>query len=121
MAAGGALGSLARFLLSNLVHTLFPMRFPLATLTVNLVGSLVIGILYVLIAERGVVHADWRSVAIVGFLGAFTTFSTFSLETVTLLEHGMAAEALGNVLLSVVLCVGAAWGGIWLTRMLMTA
>ena len=62
VAAGGASGAVARYLLSNAVHALVPMRFPLATLGVNLLGSLLIGILYVLIAERGVLHPEWRSV-----------------------------------------------------------
>ena len=84
-------------------------------------GSVLIGVLYVLIAERAVLHADWRSIAMVGFLGAYTTFSTFSLETVTLLEHGLAGQALGYMLASVLLCVGGAWAGIVLTRLLLTS
>lgn len=108
VAFGGAFGALARYLLSGALHTLLPMRFPLATLCVNLIGSFVIGILYVLIAERGVLHPDWRSVAMVGFLGAFTTFSTFSLEVVVLLEHGHVGEALLYVLASTLLCIAAA-------------
>jgi CrcB protein len=85
---------------------------------VNLSGSFVIGLMYVLIAERAVLHADWRSIATVGFLGAYTTFSTFALETVTLLEHGFAGHALGYMLASVLLCVGGAWAGIVLARLL---
>ncbi len=116
VALGGALGALTRFGLSNLVQGLWAPRFPLATLGINGVGSCAIGVLYVLIAERGVLHADWRNVAMVGFLGAFTTFSTFSLETVTLLESGRGMEAFAYVALSVLLCTGGSWGGIWLAR-----
>ena len=119
-AEGGASGALARYLLCNALHALVPMRFPLATLGVNLLGSLLIGILYVLIAERGVLHPEWRSVVMVGFLGAFTTFSTFSLEAVTLLEHGLGAQALAYIVASVVLCIGAAWAAILLTRLVWT-
>ena len=121
VAAGGALGAVARYLLSNAVHTLWPMRFPLATLGVNLIGSFLIGVLYVLIAARGVLHPDWRSVAMIGFLGAFTTFSTFSLEAVTLLEHGLGAQALGYIVASVGLCIGAAWAAIIMARLIWTA
>jgi len=120
VALGGALGALGRYGVSNLMHALWPMRFPIATLGVNVLGSLVIGIVYVLIAERGLLHPDWRSVAMVGFLGAFTTFSTFSLETVTLLEHGYVGHALGYVAASLLLCLGGAWTGIVLARAIWT-
>jgi CrcB protein len=120
VAVGGALGALARYGVSNGVHALWPMRFPLATLLINVGGSLAMGVLYVLIAERLVLHADWRSIAMVGFLGAFTTYSTFSLETVTLLEHGHAAEALAYVAASVLACVGGAWLGMVLARLVWT-
>jgi CrcB protein len=121
VAGGGALGAVARFLVANAVLSVWAPRFPFATLGINAVGSLVMGVLYVLIAEREVLHPDWRSVAMVGFLGAFTTFSTFSLETVTLLESGRALDALAYVGGSVLLCVGGAWSGIWLARMAASA
>ena len=76
VAGGGALGAVARFVLANAVHAAWGTRFPMATLGINAAGSFAIGVLYVLIAERGILHPDWRSVAMVGFLGAFTTFST---------------------------------------------
>ncbi len=116
VAAGGALGALARFGLSVWVQVGSAPRFPVTTLGINAMGSLAIGVLYVLIAERAVMHPDWRSGAMIGFLGAFTTFSTFSLETVTLLEAGRVAAALAYMGLSVLLCVGGAWLGIWLAR-----
>ena len=121
IALGGAFGALARFGATNLVHALWPARFPFATLAVNLSGSLAIGVIYVLIAERAVLHADWRSIAMVGFLGAYTTFSTFSLESVTLIENGFVVQALGYMLGSVCLCVGGAWAGIVLARLLWTS
>ena len=117
VAGGGALGAVARFVLANAVHAAWGTRFPMATLGINAAGSFAIGVLYVLIAERGILHPDWRSVAMVGFLGAFTPFSTFSLETVTLFESGRAPHALAYVVGSVLLCVGGAWCGIWLARM----
>lgn len=116
IAIGGAGGALARHGLSNLVHAATASKFPLGTLSVNLLGSFCIGVLYVIIVERGLVHPDWRSVFIVGFLGAFTTFSTFSLETVALLENGQAATAVAYVLVSVMTCLFAVWLSVALTR-----
>ena len=116
IALGGAVGALSRFGVSTLLHTIWPLRFPVGTLFVNVLGSLLIGMVYVLIAERGLLHPDWRSVAMVGFLGAFTTYSTFSLETVTLFEHGHAGHAIAYVGMSVVLCVLGAWVGVLLAR-----
>lgn len=116
IAVGGALGALARFGLANTLNALIPLRLPLATLTVNIVGSLLIGVIYVLIAEKMILQQEWRSILMVGFLGAFTTFSTFSLETVTLLENGQFGIALAYCVVSVITCVGAAYAGLLLAR-----
>lgn len=127
IAVGGAAGALCRYWLMNSINMLTHGResagvvpfggFPFGTLAVNFIGSFVIGILYVLITERMSLHPDWRSIIIVGFLGAFTTFSTFSLETVTLLENGHLFNGALYMLSSVVLCVLGAWIAIYLTRM----
>ncbi len=118
IACGGAGGAVCRYLLMNLINSWHHVRFPFGTLTVNIIGSFFIGIMYVLIAERLSLHPDWRNVVMVGFLGAFTTFSTFSLETITLLEHGEIATALSYVASSLVLCVLATWLAIVLARMI---
>jgi CrcB protein len=118
IALGGAGGALARHWLSTLVHNSANSHFPWGTLTVNLLGSFLIGVMYVVIVERGLIHPDWRSVSMVGFLGAFTTFSTFSLETIALLENGQPAAALGYVLLSVLICIVAVWLAMSLVRLL---
>ncbi|HEB29046.1 MAG TPA: fluoride efflux transporter CrcB [Porticoccus sp.] len=123
IAAGGAAGALCRYGLVNLINGYSQTKtqlgaFPLATLSVNVIGSFCIGIMYVLIAEKLVLHPDWRSVAIVGFLGAFTTFSTFSLETITLLENGQLSHALLYTLSSLIICVLATWLAITMTRLI---
>jgi len=117
IALGGAGGALARHWMSTVVHASARSHFPWGTLSVNLLGSFCIGVLYVIIVERGMIHPDWRSVTIVGFLGAFTTFSTFSLETIALLENGQAGMALAYVLFSVTVCIVAVWMAMTITRL----
>lgn len=116
IALGGAGGALCRHWLVNVVGQLADSRFPYGTLLVNLIGSFFIGIMYVLITERLTLHPDWRSVAMVGFLGAFTTFSTFSLETITLLENGYYSQAGLYVTGSLLLCLVATGSAIALAR-----
>lgn len=118
IALGGAAGSVLRYLLAQWTQAQWQGVLPLGTLLVNFTGSFGIGVIFVLL-ERQVLHPDWRGVLIVGFLGAFTTFSTFSLEAITLWESGHAAQALGYMLVSVVLCVAGAGAAISLTRALL--
>lgn len=117
VALGGAGGAVSRYLLSNWLHEAWEGRLPIGTLMVNVLGSLVIGGIYVLI-ERQILHPDWRAVLMVGFLGAFTTFSTFSLETIHLLEEGHLMLAMAYAIASLLICIGAAAAGIYLTRLL---
>ena len=116
IALGGAGGAVSRYLLANWVHSLWEGHWPMGTLLVNVVGSGAIGILFVLL-EKSLIHPDWRGVLMVGFLGAFTTFSTFSLETISLWESGQVGHALGYMLASAVLCVLAAGAGIYSARL----
>lgn len=116
VALGGAAGALGRHLLANWVHTLWVTTLPLGTLLVNLLGSLAIGVVYVVLMEKQLVHPDWRGVMMVGFLGAFTTFSTYSLETVRLIESGQGMYAIAYMFGSAVVCVAGAAGAITLTR-----
>ncbi|HEY0719972.1 MAG TPA: fluoride efflux transporter CrcB [Gammaproteobacteria bacterium] len=118
IAIAGAIGALLRFWMSGWVYGLFGRDFPYGTLAVNVAGSLLMGVSFVLLVERLGSAPEWRALVMIGFLGAFTTFSTFSLETVQLLEGGALARAMMNVLTSVVLCLGAAWLGIVLGRQL---
>ena len=115
IALGGASGAVARYLVSNWAHALWEGRWPVGTLLVNMLGSFLIGVVFVLI-ERQIMHPDWRSVLMVGFLGAFTTFSTFSLETITLLEEGHILQAVAYMTVSALSCVLMAGLSIHLTR-----
>ncbi|MEE8387079.1 MAG: fluoride efflux transporter CrcB [Acidiferrobacterales bacterium] len=118
IAAGGAVGALMRYWVSIGVYALVGRSFPYGTLVVNVMGSLAMGLLFVLLIERMDVASIWRAALLVGLLGAFTTFSTFSIETLNLVEEGAYAQALMNVVLSVVLCIAAAWVGVKLGRQL---
>ena len=109
--AGGALGAIGRYLLSTWVYSLAGRAFPWGTLAVNLLGSLLIGFLSVWLLERVTLSAEMRALLMVGFLGAFTTFSTFSLETMVLMEEGAIVKAGINITASVLTCIFAAWMG----------
>ncbi len=112
IAGGGAIGALLRFYVSTGMVSLLGRGFPYGTLVVNVSGSFAMGFLYVLFLERLQVTPEVRAALLVGVLGAFTTFSTFSIETVTLLEDGEIAKAALNIVLSVSLCILAAWLGV---------
>ncbi|MBV2120621.1 MAG: fluoride efflux transporter CrcB [Candidatus Thiodiazotropha sp. (ex Ctena orbiculata)] len=118
IASGGAAGALFRFWVSSGVYGVLGRGFPYGTLVVNVLGSLVMGFLYVLFIERMAVSAELRAGLLVGFLGAFTTFSTFSMETLNLLEQAEVLKAGLNVLFSVVACLLACWFGLVLGRQL---
>ena len=118
VAAGGAAGAVLRLWVSSAVYALAGRDFPYGTLAVNVLGSLAMGVLFVLLVERMDADPLWRAGLLIGLLGAFTTFSTFSMETLALLEEGQAGRALANMGLSVMLCVGAAWLGVLLGRTL---
>ena len=110
---GGALGSVARHAVNRLVNQHWPLlRFPLATTIVNVVGCCVIGVLAGLIATgRLPIREHWREFIFVGILGGFTTFSTFGLDTITLLRAGDAGTAVTNVATQVVCGLGAVYLG----------
>lgn len=111
IAAGGACGALLRHIVSTGVAAVAGRAFPWGTLCVNLLGSLAIGVLYVVLTERVLAAAGWRALLVTGLLGALTTFSTFSVETLQLVEGGHGARALLNVGANVLLCLAACWAG----------
>ncbi|MDG1244602.1 MAG: fluoride efflux transporter CrcB [Porticoccaceae bacterium] len=118
VAIGGALGSMARYALSAWIFDVSSHKFPYATLTVNVIGSFVMGILFVIIIEKAALPAEMRSLLMIGFLGAFTTFSAFSLDALGLWQNGHVFLSLVYMLATVVLCLVAISTAIWLTRLL---
>ena len=112
VAIGGALGSVARYLTSTWVQTSSKnINFPFGTLTVNLLGCLVIGILAQLAESRGVINSEYRAFLFVGILGGFTTFSSFGNETISLARAGEMWNAMANIGANVILGLFAVWMG----------
>ncbi|WP_043316257.1 fluoride efflux transporter CrcB [Microbulbifer sp. HZ11] len=107
IALGGAVGAIMRHLIGLWSYPVFEHRFPLGTLIVNVLGSLLIGFAYVMIVERGALGHEWRLLIMTGLFGALTTFSTFSLETVLLWHNGQPLTALAYVTVSFLVCLGA--------------
>ena len=117
IALGGALGAMARHGVSTLVFDASSEKFPYATLSVNVLGSFIMGVLFVVILEKGLLPSEMRNVLMVGFLGAFTTFSTFSLDALGLWQNGHLFLALIYALGTVFLCLAAIVMAVWLTRL----
>lgn len=116
IAMGGSIGAVLRYSASIGVASIMGRGFPYGTLFVNVSGSLLIGLLSVIMLERFNIGPEWRAAVMVGALGSFTTFSTFSLETLNLLEQGELIAAITNVLLSVIVCLIAVWLGVVIGR-----
>ena len=119
IAFGGALGAISRHWLTSAMENLNGTDFPLGTFVVNLFGSFLIGLVFVVFAEKLSFADQWRPVIIIGFLGAMTTFSTFSLDALLLFQQGQYNTALFYVLGSVVLCLSAAYIGMYVSRILL--
>ncbi|GLP96544.1 fluoride efflux transporter CrcB [Paraferrimonas sedimenticola] len=118
VALGGALGACSRYAIAEICLLLFGRGFPIATLTVNVVGSLGIGFLVALVEQEVLLHAAWRQVVIIGFLGAFTTFSTFSMDNLLLLQQQEYLKAAVNMFANLSLCMLAvAIGFFWLPKL----
>ena len=107
---GGFIGAVLRFIISGWVQRIFGSFFPYGTLSVNVLGSLLIGFLVMLFEDM--ISPEWKALAVTGLLGALTTFSTFSYETVVMLQEGIFLKALFNVALNVILCLFATLFGI---------
>ena len=116
IAAGGAIGAVMRFLTQATVYEIAGRGFPYGTLTVNVLGSFLMGLLSIFLVEKFNLSAEWHLAILVGVLGSFTTFSTFSIETLVLFEQGDLFKAMSNILLSVTLCIVSVWVGAYLAK-----
>jgi fluoride exporter len=117
VALGGAVGSVARYLMASSIQTSTGWDFPLGTVLVNILGCFLIGILYVLLVARPDPRHDLRALLMVGVMGGFTTFSSFSLETVTMAMNGNYTGATLNVVISVAACLVGTILGVALARL----
>ncbi len=112
IALGGSLGAISRYWVSTTTYSWLGSNFPYGTLMVNVTGSLVMGFLTVVLVQRFDVSDEVRLGLIVGFLGSFTTFSAFSMDTIHWIENGALIKALVYILVSVIACVLGAWAGL---------
>ena len=113
---GGFLGAVGRYWISGLAQK-FSDRFPLGTLSVNVLGSFILGLLATLFLEKMIVNQEIRLFLLVGLLGAFTTYSTFSLETLNLMRSGEWMFAGFNILANVVGTLLAVWAGVGIAKL----
>ena len=111
VAAGGAVGAVGRYLMASAVGHWMGHGFPWGTLAVNVLGSIVMGILVEVMALVWSPSPEVRALLVVGVLGAFTTFSTFSLDVVVLIDRGELLPALAYIIASVVLCIAGLYAG----------
>jgi CrcB protein len=118
IAIGGALGAIARYQIAASIQTRIPVGFPYGTFVVNVSGCLILGFVTALMTERTVVHPNWRFLIPIGFVGAYTTFSTFELETFRAVSEGAWSVAAANILGSFVAGYVALWAGFVAGRLL---
>lgn len=113
---GGGLGSLTRFLLSKFIQENIDKSFPFGTLGVNVLASIVLGIFVGMVEIKSLTSPNYKALIAIGFCGGFSTFSTFSNDTLQLIQNNRMLEAFMNILLNVTLCILATFGGITLAK-----
>jgi CrcB protein len=111
-------GANLRYLISRLAAREFGPVFPFGTLTINIVGSFIVGFFVIWTTERVLVDPRWRLLVVIGFCGSFTTFSSYAFETMSYFEQGQWGLMLANVLSNNLLCLGGALAGMALARAL---
>lgn len=120
VAAGGAIGAVGRFGVEKAAFSLFGHGFPYGTIFVNVAGSFLLGAVIEISALAWSPSPEIRAMVVVGLLGAFTTFSTFSLDVVTMLNRGETASAMLYLVVSVLASIGALWAGMTVLRSILT-
>jgi CrcB protein len=116
---GGGIGALLRYFSTQFINSSIDIKFPLGTLFVNCIGALIIGFL-INIFDLFSINIKWKLFLITGFLGGYTTFSAYSLETVQYFMNGNVKNAVINILLNNVLCILFVLLGIWLNKIIFT-
>ncbi len=115
---GGFIGAISRYLAASMVHRVFGVSFPYGTLLVNVAGSFFLCLFFPLSLDVYEIPAELRAAVTVGFCGAFTTFSTFSFETLSLLQDGYYIVAFLNVMANLLLCLLSGWLGFTVSHMI---
>ena len=118
LALGGSVGAMLRYWVQSMAHHWFGDGFPYGTLIVNVTGSLLMGFLSVLVVSRFEVDESVRVGLLAGFLGSFTTFSTFALDVLHLSNDGALLKAAGYIVLSILFCILGVWAGLMAARQL---
>jgi fluoride exporter len=116
IAIGGGIGSMLRFLLLESIQKISTSGFPFGILLINVLGCFSIGLLTPLIIDRFHLNDLWRSLILIGFLGGFTTFSSFSIDAVTMLRQGFQFQGILYIFSSMAFCLLATWLGIFLVK-----
>ena len=114
---GGFIGAVLRYIISGFFYDLYGDKFPYGTLAVNIIGCFALGFIITFAEGKFIISPQMRSFVAIGLLGAFTTFFTFSFETLTLLQNELYTSAFLNILFSVVLGVFAVWVGLILAKL----
>lgn len=115
---GGFIGAILRYLISGFFYDLYGDKFPYGTLAVNIIGCLILGFFITMSEGKFIISPQMRTFVAIGLLGAFTTFSTFSFETLALLQNELYTSAFFNVLISVGVGLCALWAGIVLAKLI---
>jgi fluoride exporter len=118
IAGAGALGSLSRYALSGAIYAALGQNFAYGTLVVNVVGSFLLGLLMQIGLSTDMIPPHLRTTIAIGFIGAFTTFSTFTYETVQYIQEGAWSTALLNIAMSLILGIAAVFAGIYTGRLI---
>lgn len=113
---GGFMGAIARFVLGSYIGNRFGSRFPYGTFVINMTGSFLLGVVMTVLAEKTDANPNWRYLVPIGFIGAYTTFSTFEYETLRTVQDGQMLIGFANVALSVIVGFAAVWAGIVVGR-----